>query len=168
MRLKPKYRHTKAETFDFVLFKSGPFLLGALAEQVSALNHHMSHPQENIEIIALRDVFPFPDPTEKGLQPVFLKICGKSPTRYMSADTAVGVITLQKEDIRKLPPLIELQKHQTALWGLALIGEEIAFLLDLDRIEPAHIRTRPSSTGKRSAGSHRRVCETNGKREKRA
>ena len=136
MSREPKNRHTNPETFDFVLFRSGPFLMGALAEQVSAISHHLSQSRKDFEIIKLRDIFPFPDDIEKGLQPVFMRVSAKSPPRYVSADTAVGVITLHKKNIKKLPPLIELLKLQTGLWGLALMGEEIAFLLDLDRIEP--------------------------------
>lgn len=123
------------ETFDFLLFRLGPFLLGTVATQVIGIRHKaMPDMAADVKLLDLRDIFHLTPRAESDSPPTFLEVGGGQGRTFVSVDTAQGIHSLNLSQIRRLPPLIESHKSHPSLWGLALLGDEIVFLMDLDQL----------------------------------
>ncbi len=123
------------KTFDFVLFCVGPFLLGAPATQVVRVGiGKMFQMDSDMEPVSLRDIFHLP-PNDGDFSPAFLEVNGESGPAVISVDTVEGIVSLNLAQIKRLPPLVDFHKAHSFLWGLALLDEKIAFLLDPDRLQ---------------------------------
>jgi len=124
------------ETFDFLVFRLGPFLLGAVATQITGIRHKdMPKNESDVKRLDLRGIFHLTPREETALPPAFLEVSGERGRTYISVDAAEGIISLNLSQIRKLPPLIDFHKSQPSLWGLALLDKEIIFLMDLDQLK---------------------------------
>jgi chemotaxis signal transduction protein len=124
------------ETFDFFLFRLGPFLLGAVVTQVTGIRHKdISKIESDVELVDLRGIFHLTPKEEAALSPTFLEVGGERGRTYVPVDAVEGIISLSLSQIRKLPPLIESHKSHPSLWGLALLDKEIIFLMDLDQVK---------------------------------
>jgi chemotaxis signal transduction protein len=124
------------KTLDVVLFRLGPFLLGAPAAQVECIRHgELPQTASNGDLLDLRDIFSAPSGEATGFPPVFLEVVGGPGRRRIRVDAAEGIITLHLTQIKRLPPLIDAHKSHASLWGLAVLDETIAFLLDLDQLK---------------------------------
>ena len=67
---------------------------------------------------------------------ILLEIRTDAGPIQVPVDEAEGAISLGLDQIKRLPPLIDLHKSHAALWGLAILKAETAFLLDLNRVNP--------------------------------
>ena len=127
----------RQKTFDFILFRLEPFLLGTAATQIIRIrNSDIPQTDSDVEVLNLREIFHLPPNEQTGFSPTFLEVSGGPGRTYVSVDSAEGIIALNLSQIRKLSPLIDLHKSHSFLWGLALLDEKIAFLLDLDQLKP--------------------------------
>ena len=124
------------QTFDFLLFRLGSFLMGVSAEQVVRIRRGVMAQMDPVnQKVDLRDIFKLSPDTRTNLSMTVLEIKSQLGRTYVSVDSAEGTTALGLDQIKKLPPLIDLHKSHAALWGLALLDNNIAFLLDLDRLE---------------------------------
>jgi len=122
------------DSYDFLLFRLGNFLLGAAAEQVIHIRRRdVPHTHSDRRQVNLKEIFQMiPDtPSE-----TVLEIEHPRGQVDVLVDAAEGTINLNVDQIRKLPVLIDIHKSHPALWGLAILDEKIVFLLDLDLLEP--------------------------------
>jgi len=125
------------ETFDFLLFRLGSFLLGMAAEQVIRITRgNMSQINQGSRQVDLRDIFQMSPHTQTNNSAALLELKTQFGRTYVPVDAAEGTVALNLDQIRKLPPLIDFQKGHSPLWGLALLDENIVFLLDLDQLKP--------------------------------
>ena len=130
-------RNTTGVTFDFLLFRLGSFLLGVAAEQVVHITRgNMFQTNQGRQQVDLRDIFQMPPRTKTNNSTAVLEVKSQFGRTYVPVDTAEGTVALKLNQIKKLPPLIDFHKGHPALWGLALLGENIVFLLDLDQLKP--------------------------------
>ncbi|OQY46422.1 MAG: hypothetical protein B6240_07305 [Desulfobacteraceae bacterium 4572_87] len=130
-------RNMHDKTFDFLLFRLGSFLWGVAAEQVIHIGRGSIPPiNPGSQQVNLRDVFQISPETKTNDSATVIEVKSPLGRTYVPVDTAEGAIALKLDQIKKLPPLINFNKSHAALWGLALLDENIAFLLDLDQIEP--------------------------------
>ena len=130
-------RNMHHKTFDFLLFRLGSFLLGVAAEQVIRIRRgNMPQINSGSRQVNLRDIFQMSPDTQTNDSNAVLEIKSQLGRTYIQVDTAEGTIALKLDQIKKLPPLIDSHKCHTAFWGLALLDEKVAFLLDLDQLEP--------------------------------
>ncbi len=74
------------------------------------------------------------DKIRKG--PVTVEIRTRTGTRSIRVDGLEGMITLGLPQIRKLPPLIQAQKHCPYIWGIALVDDQVVNLVDLYELSP--------------------------------
>ena len=129
-------RNMHHKTFDFLLFRLGSFLLGVAAEQVIRIRRgNMPQINPGSRQVNLRDIFQMSSDTQTNDSTAVLEIKSQWGRTYVPVDTAEGTIALKLDQIKKLPPLIDFHKSNPALWGLALLDENIAFLLDLDQLK---------------------------------
>ena len=129
-------RNMHHKTFDFLLFRLGSFLLGVAAEQVIRIRRgNMLQIDPGSQQVNLRDIFQMSPDTQTNDSNAVLEIKSQWGRTYIPVDTAEGTIALKLDQIKKLPPLINFHKSHPALWGLALLDENIAFLLDLDQLK---------------------------------
>jgi chemotaxis signal transduction protein len=125
------------KTFDFLFFRLGSFLLGVAAEQIIQIRRgNMPQINPDSQRVDLRDIFQMPPDTQMNDSTAVLEVKSRLGRTYVPVDTAEGTIALKLDQIKTLPPLIDCHKSHPALWGLALLDENIAFLLDLDRLKP--------------------------------
>jgi CheW-like domain len=124
------------KTFEFLLFRLGSFLLGVASEQVIRISRGvMSQINPDSQRVDLRDIFQMSPDTQTNDSTAVLEVKSQLGRTYVPVDSAEGTIALELGQIKKLPPLIDCHKSHTALWGLALLDENIAFLLDLDQLK---------------------------------
>ena len=125
------------KTFDFLLFRLGSFLLGVAAEQVIRIRRGvMSQINPGSQQVDLRDIFQMSPRNQTNNSAAVLEVKSQLGQTYIPVDTAEGTVALNLNQIKKLPPLIDFHKGHPALWGLALLDEDIVFLLDLDQLKP--------------------------------
>ncbi len=126
------------KTFDFLLFRVEPHLLGVASEQVTRVRRR-NGPQTHKERqqVNLREIFNLTPPVQTDGLNTVLEVRGASGRTDIPVDVAEGTIVLTLDQIKKLPPLIDSHKSHFSFWGLALLDEEIVFLLDLDQLKPA-------------------------------
>lgn len=125
----------RRKTMDVVLFRLGPFLLGAPAAQVECIRRgELPQTASKLDLLDLRDIFSAPSGEATDFPPVFLELLGGPGRRCIRVDAAEGIVTLNLTQIRRLPPLIDAHKSHASLCGLAILDEKIAFLVDLDRL----------------------------------
>ena len=125
------------ETFDFLLFRLGSFLLGVAAEQVIRITRGNMSPINQVGLqVDLRDIFQMSPCTQTNNLSAVLEVKTQFGRAYLPVDTAEDTVALNLDQIKKLPPLIDSHKGHPALWGLALLDKNIVFLLDLDQLKP--------------------------------
>lgn len=130
-------RNMHLKSFDFLFFRLGSFLLGVAAEQVMGIRRgNMPQMDPDSQQVCLRDIFQMSTDTQTNLPTAILEIQSRSGRAYVPVDKAEGTIALKLHQIKKLPPLINFHKSHPALWGLALLDDNIAFLMDLDQLKP--------------------------------
>ena len=128
-------RNMHRKTFDFLLFRLGSFLLGVAAEQVIRITRgNMPQINPGSRQVDLRDIFRMSPHTQTNDSNAVLEVKSQFGRTYVPVDTAEGTVALELDQIKKLPPLIDFHKSHPALWGLALLDENIVFLLDLDQL----------------------------------
>ncbi len=88
----------------------------------------------DVKPVSLRDIFDLP-PNDGDFSPAFLEVNGEPSPAVVSVDAVEGILSLNLAQIRRLPPLVDFHKAHSFLWGLALLDEKIAFLLDLDQLK---------------------------------
>ena len=131
------------QTFDFLLFRLGSFLLGVAAEQVIQIRRGVISPMNpGGQQVNLKDIFQISPDTQKTDSAAVLAVESQWGRTYVPVDSAEGTIALELGQIKQLPPLIDDHKCHPALWGLALLKNGIVFLVDLDRIRPDGSRHR--------------------------
>jgi len=131
-------RNMHRKTFDFLLFRLEPFLLGVAAEQVIRITRgNMPQIDPGSQQVDLRDIFQISPHTQTNNSTAVLEVKSQFGRTYVPVDRAEGTIALKLDQIKRLPPLIDFHKGHSALWGLALLDENIVFLLDLDQLKPA-------------------------------
>jgi len=126
-------RNMHGKTFDFLLFRLGSFLLGVAAEQIIRITRgNMPQINPGSQQVDLRDILQMSPHTQTNVSTAVLEVKSQLGRTYIPVDTAEGTIALKLDQIKKLPPLIDFHKSHPALWGLALLENGIAFLVDLD------------------------------------
>ena len=130
-------RKTPSKTFDFLLFRLGSFLLGVAAEQVIRITRgNMLQINQGHQEVDLRDIFQMSPRTQTNNSTAVLVVKSQFGRTHVPVDTAEGTVALKLDQIKRLPLLIDSHKGHPALWGLALLDENIVFLLDLDQLKP--------------------------------
>ncbi len=119
-------RHVDA--FEFLLFHLGTFVLAVAADQIIRIKRRVlpdpDSPGRRLDIKKILQITP---DTSSG---VVLEIVHPSGQTEMKVDAVEGTVLLTLDQIQKLPYLIELHNRHPALWGLAVLGGRIVFLLD--------------------------------------
>ena len=80
----------------------------------------------------LKDILHLTSQRETAQEHTLLEVKSTVARTYIEVDSADGVIPLNLSQIRKLPPLVDTQKVHPCLWGLALLDDKVAFIVDLD------------------------------------
>jgi chemotaxis signal transduction protein len=136
----PLADHTRTlhpQTFDFVLFRLGPFLFGVAAERVVRVRRRkMPDRDSHMHRVNLRRLLLPTADGQRDASEDLLEIETRFGRTLVSVDTAEGTLTLTLDQMRELPPLIDRHKRHGVLWGAAFLDKETLFLLDLDLLEP--------------------------------
>ena len=112
--------------------------MGVPAEQVIQVTRSvMSQKDSKIPQLNLREIFHMTSHTRTEGTAILLEVRTKSGPTHVPVDEAEGTISLGLDQIKKLPPLIDLNKSHAALWGIAILKKETAFLVDLSGVSPA-------------------------------
>lgn len=125
-----------AQWFEFILFKVADFLFGAPAEQVSRIHNGEKIKREELgrNPIDLGKVFHVPKETAVA-RSCLLEVKTGTGMQFFEVDMVEGLTRLDLSQIRNLPPLIESKKGDRSFWGLALMGNRIACLVDLETLK---------------------------------
>ncbi|MFZ3047658.1 MAG: hypothetical protein WA151_17235 [Desulfatirhabdiaceae bacterium] len=133
MKRLEENRESPAQSFEFILFTVADFLFGVLAEQVTRI-----HDGEKIKLedlgqtpIDLGKAFHVPKETAVARH-CLLEVKTGTRMTFFEVDMVEGHTRLDLSQVRKLPPLIGSKKSSSSLWGLALIENRIACLVDLE------------------------------------
>ena len=79
------------KTLDVVLFRLGPFLLGAPAAQVECIRHGaLPQTDSNGDMLDLRDIFSTPSGEATGFPPAFLEVVGGPRSKVHSSGRGRG------------------------------------------------------------------------------
>ena len=124
-----------AQSFEFILFKVADFLFGAPAGQVSRIHDGEKIKREELgrTPVDMGKAFHVPKEAAVG-RSCLLEVQTGTGMEFVEVDMVEGLTRLDLSQIRKLPPLIGSQKTIRSFWGLALIGNRIACLVDLDHL----------------------------------
>lgn len=124
-----------AQSFEFILFKVGGFLFGAPAEQILRIhNGDKITPEEPGHTpIDMGKVFHVPEETAIA-RSCLLEVNTAIGAQFFEVDRVEGLTRVNLSQMRELPPLIGSQKANASFWGLALIGERIACLVDFETL----------------------------------
>ena len=122
-----------AQSFEFILFKVADFLFGAPAEQVSRIYNGEKIKREELGRMPmdLGEAFHMPKETSAA-RSCLLEVKTGTGMEFFEVDVVEGLTRLDLSQVRKLPPLIGSQKTNRSFWGLALIENRIACLVDLE------------------------------------
>jgi chemotaxis signal transduction protein len=135
MKSPEENRESPAQSFEFILFMLADFLFGATAEQVTRIHSGEKIKPEELgrTRVDLGKAFHVPKETAAA-HPCLLEVKTRTGMKFFEVDRVEGLTRLDLSQIRKLPPLIGSQKANRSFWGLALIGNRIACLVDLETL----------------------------------
>ncbi len=136
MKSPKENSESSAQLFEFILFKVADFLFGAPAEQVSRIHNGEKIKREELGQTPLDLGKAFYVPKETAVaRPCLLEVKTGTGMKFFEVDMVEGLTRLDLSQVRKLPPLIASLKANRSFWGLALIGNRIACLVDLETLE---------------------------------
>ena len=135
MKSPEENRESPAQSFEFILFKVADFLFGAPAEQITRIHNGKKFKQEELgqTPVDLGMAFHVPKETAAS-RPCLLEVKTGTGMQFFEVDMVEGLTRLDLSQVRKLPPLIGSQKTNRSFWGLALIGNRIACLVDIETL----------------------------------
>ena len=124
-----------AQSFEFILFKVADFLFGAPAEQVSRIHNEKKIKREELGQMPIDVGKAFHVPKETSVaRSCLLEVKTGIGMEFFEVDMVEGLTKLDLSQVRKLPPLVGSQKSNRSFWGLALIENRIACLVDLETL----------------------------------
>jgi chemotaxis signal transduction protein len=135
MKRLEENRESPTQSFEFILFTVADFLFGVLAEQVTRIhNGEKINPEDLGQTpVDLGKAFHVPEQTAVARH-CLLEVKTGTGMTFFEVDRVEGLTRLDLSQVRKLPPLIGSQKSSSSLWGLALIENRIACLVDLETL----------------------------------
>lgn len=135
MKCPEEKMESSGQSFEFILFKVADFLFGVPAEQVSKVHNGEKFKREKLgqTTVDLGKTFRVPKETAVA-RANLLEVKTGTGLKFFEVDMVEGLTRLDLSQVRKLPPLIASQKENRSFWGLALIGNRIACLVDLETL----------------------------------
>jgi hypothetical protein len=128
-------RESSDQSFEFILFKVADFLFGVSAEQVFRIHNGEKIKREELGQMPVDLGKAFHMPKERAVTSTcLLEVKTETGMKFFEVDMVEELTRLDLSQVRKLPPLIASQKANRSFWGLALIGNRIACLVDLETL----------------------------------
>ena len=140
MKSPDQDRGSSAQSFEFILFQVAGFLFGAPAEQITRIHSWEKIKPEELGQTPINLGKAFQVPQERAAaRPCLMEVKIGTGKKFFEVDVVEGITRLDLSQLRKLPPLIASQKANRSFWGLAVIGNRIACLVDLETLRMGEI-----------------------------
>jgi len=135
MKSPDQDRGASAQSFEFILFQVADFLFGTPAGQITRIHSVEKIKPEELGQAPVNLGKAFHVPQERAVaRPCLMEVKTGTGMKFFEVDGVEGLTRLDLSQLRKLPPLIASQKANPSFWGLAVIGNRIACLVDLETL----------------------------------
>jgi len=119
------------EAIRVLIFEFKGIRMGVDVEQIAGMLDPRDKSVSELNVFPFHEKILFRNDCPAYVAPMILLVRGEDGRHGVLIDQPQDIVSIKIDSIRSLPPLIEASRESRAVWGVALIEEEVVLLVDL-------------------------------------